>query len=149
MLVRACGSRCARGRGKGARGCPRAGRTPPEGVLSPQARRTSLEGRGGPSSGVYPARGGVKASSEVDPARGSAYPSSEANLTRGASAVSHWRAVGPPGSRLCCVCVLGAQVDLCFAFFVGLTRVSPRLFRGPLGLSPTISMSLGSFVEYP
>jgi hypothetical protein len=32
--------------GTGARGCPRAERTPPEGVLSPRARRTSFEGRG-------------------------------------------------------------------------------------------------------
>jgi hypothetical protein len=33
-------------RGQRACGCPRARRTPPEGVLSPRARRTSLEGRG-------------------------------------------------------------------------------------------------------
>jgi hypothetical protein len=37
---------------------------------------------------------------------------------------------------LCCVCALGARVGSCFAFFVGFKRVSPRLFRGPLGLSP-------------
>jgi hypothetical protein len=40
---------------------------------------------------------------------------------------------------LCCACVLGVQIDLCFAFFAGFKRVSPRLFRGPLGLSPTVA----------
>jgi hypothetical protein len=39
---------------------------------------------------------------------------------------------------LCCVCVLGVQVDLCFAYFAGFKGVSPWLFRGPLGLSPTL-----------
>jgi hypothetical protein len=46
---------------------------------------------------------------------------------------------GPPGSWLCCVCVLGVRVDLCFAFFAGFKRVSPWLFRGPLWLSPTVA----------
>jgi hypothetical protein len=91
--------------------------------------------RGGtqPSSEADPARGGVKASSEADPARGSVYPSSEANLTRGASAALHWRAAGPPGSWLCCVCVLGVQVDLCFAFFAGFKRVCPGYLGDPYG----------------
>jgi hypothetical protein len=40
---------------------------------------------------------------------------------------------------LCCVCVLGVRVDLCFAFFAGIKRVSPWLFRGPLWLSPTVA----------
>jgi hypothetical protein len=92
------------------RGCPRAERTPPEGVLSsraertppegvlsPRARRTLLEGRVEPSSEADPARGGVKVSSGADPAQGSVYPSSEANLTRGASAAWYRRAAGATG----------------------------------------------------
>jgi hypothetical protein len=47
---------------------------------------------------------------------------------------------GPPGSWLCCVCALGVRVDSCFAFFAGFKRVSPRLFRGPSGLSPTVAL---------
>jgi hypothetical protein len=139
MLVHVCGNRCVRGRGKGARGCPRAERTPPEGVLGPRARRTSFEGRAGPSSEADPARGGARDSSKADLGRGSVYPSSEADFTRGASAVLSWRAAGPPGLWLCCVRALGVQVDLRFAFFAGFKRVSPRSFRGPLGLSPTVA----------
>jgi hypothetical protein len=39
---------------------------------------------------------------------------------------------GPPGSRLCCLCVLGVRVDLCFAFFAGFKRVSPGYLGDPL-----------------
>jgi hypothetical protein len=103
-------------------------------------------------------------SSEADPARGGAQPSSEADLARGAGLSPRARRTplggasiprarrtslegrplcctggprGPPGSWLCCVCVLGVRVDLCFAFFAGFKRVAPWLFRGPLWLSPT------------
>jgi hypothetical protein len=40
---------------------------------------------------------------------------------------------------LCCVSVLGVRVDSCFTFFAGFKRVSPRLFRGPLWLSPIVA----------
>jgi hypothetical protein len=109
----------------------------------PRPRGRSALERGGPRSrgGTEPwseadsARGGVRASSEADLARGSVYPSSEAGSTRGTFAVLSWRAAGAPRLCLCCVCVLGVQVDLCFCVFSGFKRVSPRLFRGPLGLS--------------
>jgi hypothetical protein len=111
-------------RGGCVRGCPRAELAPPEGVLSPRARRTLLEGQVEPSSGA-------------DPARGSVYPSSEANLTRGGSAAWYWRAAGATMVAVMLCRRLGARVDLCFTFFAGFKRVSPWLFRGPLGLSLT------------
>jgi hypothetical protein len=91
-------------------------------------------------------------SSEADPARGGAQPSSEAGLALGAGSSLRARRTSPegasiprarrtslegrplccpsvprgtPGSWLCCVCVLGVRVDLCFAFFAGFKRVSP------------------------
>jgi hypothetical protein len=96
--------------------------------------------RGGarPSSEADPARGGVRASSEADLARGSVYPSSEAGFTRGSLAVLSRRAAG--ATRIVvvlCMCVRCAS-SFVFAFFAGFKRVSPRLFRGPLGLSSTI-----------
>jgi hypothetical protein len=94
MLVRACGNRCTWERGRCARGCPRAKRTPPQGVLGPRARRTLLKGGVEPSSEADPARGGVRASSDADLALESVYPSSEADLTRGTSVVLSWRAAG-------------------------------------------------------
>jgi hypothetical protein len=39
---------------------------------------------------------------------------------------------------LCCACVLGVRVDFVLRFS-GFKQVSPRLFRGPLGLSPTVA----------
>jgi hypothetical protein len=106
------------------RGCPRAERTPPEGVLSPRARRTLFEGRVEPSSEADPARGGVETSSGADPARGSVYPSSEANLARGASAALYWRAAGTTRAVVVLCIRLGVRVDLCFAFFVGFKRAT-------------------------
>jgi hypothetical protein len=113
----------------------------PRGCSALERGEPRSRGGAGPSSEADPARGGVRASSEADLARGSVYPSSEADFTRGASAVLSWRATGATRVVVRCVYVLGVQVDLCFAFFVGFKRVSPRLFRGPLGLSPTPSTS--------
>jgi hypothetical protein len=92
-----------------------------------------------PSSEAYPARWGVRASSEADFARGSVYPSSEADFTRGASTASSWRAAGATRTVLV-LCTRVRCVSLfAFAFFAGFKRVSPWLFRGPLGLSPTVA----------
>jgi hypothetical protein len=92
---------------------PRARRTPPEGARKPRARRTPPEGASIPQA--------RRTSLEGRPLRCTSGPR------------------GPPGSWLCCVYVLGVRVDLCFAFFAGFKRVSPRSFRGPLGLSPTVA----------
>jgi hypothetical protein len=83
MPLRACGDRCARGRGEGACGCS-------------ALERGGPRSRGGaePSSEADPDRGGVRASSEADLARGSVYPSSEVDITRGASTVLSWRDAG-------------------------------------------------------
>jgi hypothetical protein len=97
-------------------------------------------------------------SSEADPVRGDAQPSSEANFARGAGLIPRARRTppegasiprarrtslegcppcrtgrprGPPGSWLCCVCVLGVQVDLRFAFFASFKRISPGYLGDP------------------
>jgi hypothetical protein len=103
----------------------------------PRPRGCSALERGGPRS-----RGGAEPSSEADPARGGVRASSEADFTRGASAVLSWRAAGPPGSWLCCVCVLGVRVDSHFAFFAGFKRVSPDYLGDPYGCPQQNSCSL-------
>jgi hypothetical protein len=114
----------------------------------PRPRGCSALERGGPRSRGRPespseaesARGGVRASSEADLARGSDYPSSEADFTQGASAVLSWRAAGATRVVIAlCMCFRCASLFV-FAFFAGFKRVSPRLFRGPLGLSPTVAL---------
>jgi hypothetical protein len=84
---------------RGAGLSPRARRTPPEGARRPRARRTPPEGASIPRA--------RRTSLEGCPLRCTGGPR------------------GPPGSWLCCVCVLGVQIDLCFAFFAGFKRVSP------------------------
>jgi hypothetical protein len=92
-----------------------------------------------PSSEADPARGSVRALSEADLTRGSVYPSSEVDFTQGASTVSSWRAAR--ATRVVVgLCVRVRRVSrFAFAFFAGFKRVSPWLFRGPLGLSPTVA----------
>jgi hypothetical protein len=94
--------------------------------LSPRARRN-------------PTRGGVRASSKADLTRGSVYPSSEADFTQGASVVSSWRAVGATRIVVMLCMRVRCVSRFAFAFFAGFKRVSPRLFSGPLGLSPTVA----------
>jgi hypothetical protein len=142
MPVRACGSRCARGRGKGVRGTAGAleRRGPcPRGCPALERGRPRSRGVVEPSSEVDPARGGVRASSEADLARGSVYLSSEADFTRGAFAASSWRAAG--ATRIVVVLCMRVRCvsRFAFAFFAGFKRVFPWLFRGPLGLSPTVA----------
>jgi hypothetical protein len=88
--------------------------------------------RGGPRS-----RGVVEPSSEAYPARGGVYPSSEADFTRGASAASSWWAAGATRTVVVLCMRVRCVSYFAFAFFADFKRVSPWLFRGPLGLSPT------------
>jgi hypothetical protein len=139
MLVHACESRCARGAKKACAGALE--RSGPCSRGCPALERGGPRSRGGvqPSSKADPARGGVRASSEADLARGSVYPSSEADFTRGASAVPSWRATG--ATRIVVVLCMRVRCvsRFAFAFFAGFKRASPWLFRGPLGLSPTVA----------
>jgi hypothetical protein len=136
MPVHACGSRCAR-----------------EGTLS---EADPVRGRRGPSSEADLARGRRGPSSEADPARWRREPSSEADLIRGGlsprarwtSLEWHfagllWWAAGAATSWIAlCVCfVLGLRLGLRFAFFAGFKHDSPRFFRGPSWLSPTLMTS--------
>jgi hypothetical protein len=88
-------------------------------------------GRGDPSSEADPARGGVKASSEANPTRGASIPRARRTSLEGRPLRCTGGPRGPPGSRLCCVCVLGVQVDLCFAFFAGFKQVPPGYLGDP------------------
>jgi hypothetical protein len=104
---------------------PRARRTPPEGVLRPRARRTSFEGRG-----CALERGGPR-------------PRERLSLERGGF---HSRGIydvvlagrGGHQDRVCAVYPCQVCRLSCVYVFSGFKRVSPRLFRGPLGLSPTV-----------
>jgi hypothetical protein len=89
----------------------------------------------------------VRASSEADLTRGGAQPSSEANLTQGGvqpsseADLARWGPivqVGCGGNWGCdyVVCVLGLRFSLRLRFLRN-EMGFPRLFRGPLWLSPT------------
>jgi hypothetical protein len=102
-----------------------------------------------PSSVADPARGGAQPSSEVLEGRGRALerggprPRERLSLERGGPHSRGVRCVTMAGrgghrGRGCAVCVLGVRVDSCFTFFAGFKRVSPRVFRGHLWLSPTL-----------
>jgi hypothetical protein len=81
----------------------------------------------------------VRASSKADLARGSVYPSSEADFTRGASISSSWR-VAEATRIVVVLCMRVRCVSLfVFAFFADFKWAYPKLFRGPLGLSPTVA----------
>jgi hypothetical protein len=92
---------------------PRARRSPLEGVVSPRARRNPLEGGVDPRARRSPLEGGIDRATP---------------LGRGGR-LGVGRAVGVCLSERCVV----------FYFFAGFKRDSPGCFRGPPGLSPTVS----------
>jgi hypothetical protein len=113
-------------RGQRACGCPRARRTPPEGVLSPRARRTSLEGRGWDleRGGPRP-RGRKRPRARRTSPEGASIPQARRTSLEGHPLCCPGGLRGPPGSRLCCACVLGARVDSWFTFFQVLSGFPP------------------------
>jgi hypothetical protein len=149
MPVHACGSRCAWGRGKGARGCPRAERTSPEGVLSPRARRTSFEGRGRALE-----RGGPRPRGRKGLERGGPRPRERLSLERGGLHSRGIRCVvlagrGGHQGRGCVVYVLWVhELIRVLRFFAGFRRASPRLIRGLLWLSPTQSVLMHQILTW-
>jgi hypothetical protein len=88
-----------------------------------------------------PAQGGREPSSEAGPARGGREPSSKADLARGGALPRRFgEPRGPLRCGSCCVCfVLGSRLALRFAFFASFKQDSPRFFRGPSWLSPTVA----------
>jgi hypothetical protein len=97
--------------------------------------------REGTSSKADPAQGRLEPSSEADLIRGRREPSSEADLTRGGALLGRFGGPrGPPRCGSCCVYfALGPKLVLCFSFFAGFKQDSPRFFRGPSWLSPTVA----------
>jgi hypothetical protein len=106
--------------GTGARGDPRARRTPLEGGVSPRARRTAPEGGVSPRARRTSLEGGREPSSEADLTRGGCDLSSEADLARGDALLccfgGPW---GPPWCGLCRACVLGSRLARVLRFFAG------------------------------
>jgi hypothetical protein len=68
-------------------------------------------------------------------------PSSEADLARGGVLLGRPGGPrGPPQRGPCRVCVFRVRLEVCFVlFFAGFKQDSPRLFRGPSWLSPTVA----------
>jgi hypothetical protein len=134
MPVHACGCRCAR-----------------EGTSS---EADPARGRRGPSSEADPARGRRGPSSQADPARGRREPSSEADLIQGGlsprtrrtsleGALCWTASVGRGGrhdvDRVVCMFGVRPEVGFVFCVFAGFKQDSPRFFRGPSWLSPTVA----------
>jgi hypothetical protein len=102
-----------------------------------------------------PARGRQGPSSEADPARGSTSPQARRTSLEGGVSPRARRTLlervpclgrsgrpwGPSRRGLCCVHTFCVRFDVClhFAFFAGFKQDSPRFFRGPSGLSPTVA----------
>jgi hypothetical protein len=122
MPVHVCGSRYAR-----------------EGTSS---EADPARGKRRPSSEADPARRRCEPSSEVDLIRGGFEPSSEADLARGGRFAGplRWAAGATTAWIVLCVCfALGPRLVLRFVFFAGFKHDSPRFFRGPSWLSPTVA----------
>jgi hypothetical protein len=102
---------------------------------NPRARRTPLEGGCEPSSEVDLTRGGGREpSSEADLTRGGREPLSEADLARGGALLRYLG--GPWGPTtvwiVLCACVR-LEVSLCFAFSAGFKRDPPGYLGDPYG----------------
>jgi hypothetical protein len=113
VVAQSCGVRalnartCEQERSCRVRGGPRARRTSPEGAFSPRARRTSPEGAFSPRA------------------------------RWGRSALPLWRAAGGHQGRDRVVCAFWFRGLVCVLHFLQNEVGFPRLFRGPVGLSPT------------
>jgi hypothetical protein len=131
---------------------PRARWTSLEGGVSPRARRTLLEGGGNPRARRTSLESGVSPRARQTLLEGGGNPRARrTSLESGVSPRARrtslegafcWAAlVGRGGlhdvGRV--VCMFCVRPVVGFAFFAGFKQDSPRLFRGPSWLSPTVA----------